>query len=125
MNNKGQTLVLFLILFPIFLILFLTFYQVGIMTLDKKKFETSIQDAIKYGLNNMDDLSLNEQIIEIITTENINLKPENIKIDTDNEEITITVKKKYLISFITSDNLEISYTGKIILDKIEIVKDRG
>lgn len=125
MNNKGQTLVLFLILFPIFLILFLTFYQVGIMTLDKKKFETSIQDAIKYGLNNMDDLSLNEKIIEIITTENINLKPENIKIDTDNEEITITVKKKYLISFITSDNLEISYTGKIILDKIEIVKDRG
>lgn len=125
MNNKGQTLVLFLVLFPIFVIVFISFYQVGSMALEKNKIRDSIKESLEYGVNNIDDILVNEKIVEMITKENPNIKEENITIDKKDNEITITVIKKYLISFIVEDELKISYTGKMILSEIEIIENRG
>lgn len=125
MNNKGQTLVLFLVLFPIFVIVFISFYQVGSIALEKNKIRDSIKESLEYGVNNIDDILVNEKIVEMITKENPNIKEENITIDKKDNEITITVIKKYLISFIVEDELKISYTGKMILSEIEIIENRG
>ena len=42
MNNKGQTLVLFVILIPVLLLVFVCFYQIGSIGLDKRKIEDPV-----------------------------------------------------------------------------------
>ena len=37
MNNRGQTLVLFLFLFPVLFLLFMAVYQIGTIELEKRK----------------------------------------------------------------------------------------
>jgi hypothetical protein len=125
MNNKGQTLVLFLFLLPIFMILFVTIYQIGTMGLEKGKIKDSIKQALEYGVNNINNVSLEEKMREMIIIENPSINEKDIVITTSNNQITVVVTKKYTISFIIEQELVISYTGKKRENKIEIIENRG
>lgn len=125
MNNKGQTLVLFLFLLPIILIVSLSIYQVATMGLEKRKIEDSVNASVEYGINNIDNISLEEKIKEMIITENPSIKVENIIIDISNKQVTVTVTKEYIISFIIEQKLNVSYIGKLVNGKVEIIENRG
>lgn len=125
MNNKGQTLVLFVILIPVLLLVFVCFYQIGSIGLDKRKIEDSIETALEYGVDHIDSELLYVSMREIITESNNGVRDNNIDIDVLGEEITIVVKKKYKVAFIVDEEKVYSYTGKKVNDKVEIVENRG
>ena len=125
MNNKGQTLVLFVILIPVLLLVFVCFYQIGSIGLDKRKIEDSIETALEYGVDHIDNELLYVSMREIITESNNGVRDNNIDIDVLGDEITIVVKKKYKVAFIVDEEKVYSYTGKKVNDKVEIVENRG
>lgn len=125
MNNKGQTLVLFLILLPILLILFISIYQIATMGLEKRKIEDSVIESLEYGVNNINNIDFKKRIKEIIITENPSIKNEDIIINISNKQITLTVTKKYTISFIIEQELRVSYIGRLVDNKVEIIENRG
>lgn len=125
MNNKGQTLVLFVILIPVLLLLFVTFYQIGSIGLDKKKIEDSIETALEYGVNNLDSELLYVSMHDIIKESNNEIKEKDIEINVLGDEITVIVRKKYKVAFIVDEEKVYSYTGRKVNEKVEIVENRG
>lgn len=125
MNNKGQTLVLFVILIPALLLLFVTFYQIGSIVLDKRQIEDSIETSLEYGVNNIDSELLYVSMREIITESTQGIKDSDIEINVLEDEITVIIKKKYKVALIVDEEKVYSYTGKKINGKVEIVENRG
>ena len=67
MNNKGQVLVLFVILLPIILLLLILTIEVGDIYLDKQKTKNTIKEIIRENLKEP-----NSEIINTLITKNIN-----------------------------------------------------
>ena len=58
MNNKGQVLVVFVILLPIFLLILGFVIDYGLLYSEKKNIDDSTHDALNYYLNNLDDSNI-------------------------------------------------------------------
>ena len=90
MNNKGQVLVLFVILLPIILILLIGIIELGNIYLDKQKTNDEIKNIIKDNLKNYDETT--NKKIEILIEKNIkDIEEKNIF--TSEDEIRVYVKQ--------------------------------
>lgn len=128
MNNKGQTLVMFVLLLPILLIILCLVFDVGNLFLEKRHIESVIKDAIKYELNNNDDINTSRNRLTNTLTKNIdNIKIKQINI-TNNKVITISISKEYKGKFtsILKNNLftiDLTFKGYINGNDIVIKKE--
>lgn len=128
MNNKGQTLVMFVLLLPILLIILCLVFDVGNLLLEKRHIESVIKDAIKYELNNNDDINTSRNRLTNTLTKNIdNIKIKQINI-TNNKVITISISKEYKGKFtsILKNNLftiDLTFKGYINGNDIVIKKE--
>lgn len=123
MNNKGQTLVTFIILIPLVFLLLGLIYDIGVLVVEKKKIENSIKEIMEYSLNNIDDSSLSDKINFNLKK---NLKDINITTSINNNIIKINIKKEIktiLIKVISKTKLDITYKGEIKDNKIIITKE--
>lgn len=124
MNNKGQSLVTFVLLIPIiFLILFMV-YDIGSMVLLKIELNNINYLVTDYGVDKIDDVDINDKLRNMI---NKNKK------DIDNIEINISDNKLNIVLEDTLDNkislirkfkikIKSSYMGYMEDDKKKIVK---
>ncbi len=123
MGNKGQTLVIFVLILPILLLLFALIWEVGNLQITVNKYETEIKDTIEYGLNNLDQENLKENLTNLLKA-NID---GDITIEINNGVIKINVKQKYKTLynklFNSSFDLDITYSGYIENDKMIIKKE--
>ena len=111
MNNKGQVLVIFVILLPIVFFILMFSINIGISYMDKKDTSDVIYMAVYYYLDNITDTDALINSKKII---NKNIKDiEKIIIDENSDYIKITVlkKSKALDSLINNKFIEVSYTG--------------
>ena len=123
MNNKGQSLVLFVLLMPIILGLIVLVIDVGKSLVEKNSINNKIELVMEYGLE--DNLSI-EEINDLLK---YNLKTNNYSVTTQDEVINIKVKTYTpgIISNIVNFKgftIESEYRGFIQNDKkiIEKVK---
>jgi len=70
LNNKGQSLVMFIIIIPIFLLIITLVYDVGIAIYEKNRMANTNYMVIDYGLDNIDNIS-EGKLIDLIQ-KNIN-----------------------------------------------------
>lgn len=119
MNNKGQVLVIFVILLPIFLLLLTFVVDYGLLSIEKRKVDTNTHDAIEYYLENIDDHDVYNKTMKLIES---NLKDVEINIKDGNEFVEISVKSNYksLFKNIIKEDLTIKYKG--IKSSKEIIK---
>lgn len=126
MNNKGQALVLFVLLAPILLLILGVVINFGMTSIAKKNVDINIKNIIK---NNMDDINeldkedIKNEINKLIT---INLGNVDATVTVD-EKITISVTKKINSIFtflLDNDNLyyQVTYEGILDNDKIQIIR---
>ena len=54
-NNKGQTLVIFIIILPIILTIFTLVIDLGILYISKRNVENNVSNAIEYYLKNINN----------------------------------------------------------------------
>lgn len=116
MNNKGQVLVLFVILLPIILLLLILTIEVGDVYLDKQKTKNIIKDIIRDNLKEPNSEKINQLIAQ-----NINdIEEKNIFISEDEIRIYIKQNKK-----VFGRKLKIEYKIKGIKQDEKIIISEG
>lgn len=99
MNNKGQVLVIFLLLIPVLFLMFASAIDIGIVMTKTYKVKKVIKESINYGLKDYDiegvKLLLNKnEVGEYIVTSN-----GNIEISVKGNVKTMFTKKEYPYSY--------------------------
>lgn len=123
MDSKGQTLIIFVLILPILLLLFALIWEVGNLGFTINKYETEIEDTIKYGLNHLDDENLEEVLTNLLKA-NLDGK---ISVEINNQTIQVNVKQKYDAMFNNLLNhkfdIDLTYNGYIENKKLIIQKE--
>ena len=113
MNSKGQVLVIFVILLPIFLMIFTFAIDLGMLSIEKRKIDNNTYDALEYYLesNNKDKtIKLIENNIEDIKV--------NIEDSENSVEISISKEYKGIYNIIYDNEIKITYIGNKETKKI-------
>lgn len=122
LNNKGQSLALFIVIIPIILLMFVFVYDVGNSMYEKNRLSNACETAMEYGLSNIDTVNESDLIDLIMkNTDNVN----NISVVIENSKIEIKAEKEINnifdgISGLNIDNIQCEYHGKINNGKKEI-----
>lgn len=121
-NNKGQSLVMFILIIPIFLLILTLVYDVGNAIYEKDRLSNTNYLTIEYGLNNIDTVTEND-LKNLIKQNTSNLKYIYVTIEGNQIEIKMEKDAKSIIGKMFNFNLVkiIShYKGKIINNQKEI-----
>lgn len=122
LNNKGQSLVMFVILIPIFILIMTLVYDVGNAIYEKNRLSNTNYMAISYGLDNIETIDEND-LIELIM-KNVNdlndisvlVKDNNINIKLS-KEIKGTMGKLFGFNLISANS---EYNGILVDNKKKI-----
>lgn len=126
LNNRGQSLVMFIILLPILLLIFTLVYDVGNAIYEKDKISNINYMVVEYALDNIDDV--NEDDLKTLILKNDD-NIDDVSIVIINNGVDISLQKdingvfgkifNFNLTFIRSE-----YSGRIVDDKkiIERVK---
>lgn len=118
MNNKGQTLVVFVIILPIILFLLALIIDYGLFSLENKKLNDTVYDGVEYYLDNLEDSAVESKVIKLLES---NTEDTTFEIDnTTNIEITAHKSYKGISGIFNNNELDIKYIGN--KDTKEIVK---
>lgn len=126
LNNKGQSLVMFVIIIPIIVLIFTLIYDVGNAIYEKNKLSNTCYMVIEYGLDNIDSIS-EKSLIELVMKNTSNLSYISVVVDSDKIQIKLSkningiIGKMFGFNLITANTY---YEGKIVNDekKIERIK---
>ena len=121
-NNKGQSLVMFVLIIPIYLLILTLVYDVGNAIYEKDRLSNTNYLTIEYGLNNIDTVTEND-LKNLIEQNTSNLKYIYVTIEENQIEIKMEKDAKSIIGKMFNFNLVkiIShYEGKIINNQKEI-----
>ena len=119
LNNKGQSLVIFVIMIPIFLLIMILVYDIGNLAYEKQELDNINKIVIEYGLDNYDKLDIVNDMYALAKNNN---KKANYKIEYIDNEFYITSKHYVKGVFTKIINIEgyqaqSSYKGYIDKDK--------
>ena len=118
----GQSLVMFVLIIPIFLLILTLVYDVGNAIYEKDRLSNTNYLTIEYGLNNIDTVTEND-LKNLIEQNTSNLKYIYVTIEENQIEIKMEKDAKSIIGKMFNFNLVkiIShYEGKIINNQKEI-----
>lgn len=90
LNNKGQSLVMFVVIFPIFLFIITLIYDVGNAIYEKNRLSNTNYMVVEYALLNIDTIS-EEDIISLINENDSDVS--DISIMIINDSVTIALEK--------------------------------
>ena len=113
MNSKGQVLVIFVILLPIFLMIFTFIVDLGMLSIEKRKVDNNTYDALEYYLDSNDK----DKTIELIENNIIDVEVD-IKDSESNVEISVSKEYKGIFNIIYDNEIKITYIGNKETKKI-------
>lgn len=120
LNNKGQSLILFVLMLPVLLFVMILVIDIGNLMVEKQKLNNINYIMIDYGLSNLTKEDLEEYIYNYLKLNDE--KIDKIKVSKTDNDITINLGKKessMLGHILNLKEVEIisSYKGSIIDDK--------
>ena len=109
MNDKGQTLAIFVIFLPLLIIVIFGIYKVSNIYYEKSNLDNINIMVIKYGIKNIDDKDINNKINDLIikNDKDIIIK----KIDIKNNNIEINLEKRISLVGKKYFNIKSHYIG--------------
>ncbi len=116
MNNKGQTLVLFVLILPIIIFIMLLVIDVSNMFITKQELNNINKIVLNYGLDIIEEENIDSKLEELIN-KNISVNEHTIKIENGIIEIEI---KKNIQGIVTKKKIyevKSTYKGYIEEDK--------
>ena len=116
LDNKGQSLVMFIIIIPIFCLIITLVYDVGSAIYEKNRLSNTTYMAIEYGLDNIDNVN-ESNLIELIQKNTSNLSYISVVIGDTEIEIKLSKNIKGIVGKMFGFNLiEVNtyYEGKIV-----------
>ncbi len=124
LNNKGQTLVMFVALMPLFIFIMILVIDIGGIILSKQELNDINYMVIDYGL---DSNSNESELIELLTLNTTDMS--NIAVDIQSGVIKVTTRKEVKGLIGNTFNFKMyevvsSYEGRIINNRKEIERVR-
>lgn len=119
MNNKGQTLILFVLILPIIVVLILLVVGFGNLYIEKNKIENTVKKIVYDELKKDDSAEYKRIRINNLLHQNIE-DLENYDLIVNDEYIKITIVKT---NKTFKKDIRISYKGYKINDEIKIKKE--
>ena len=116
MNNKGQTLVLFVLILPIIIFIMLLVIDVSNMFITKQELNNINKIVLNYGLDIIEEENIDRKLEELIN-KNISVNEHTIRIDNGIIEVEI---KKNIQGIVTKKKIyevKSTYKGYIEEDK--------
>lgn len=123
-NNRGQSLVLFVLIIPIFILIIMAVIDIGKLTLLKDELNNINYMTLQYGLDNIDDENLDDKLENMIKKNDANV--ENISVEVSDEKIKISMEKSIDLIMLKNSNIfkvKSSYLGYLRDDKKIIERD--
>lgn len=120
MNNKGQTLVLFVLLFPVLFLVVFLLINYGKISNEKSKVKNNISYSIRYGLGlfkNSEDVddSYVEKQVNYILNKNLDSKhSKSVKVINSEIYIIVDYKVDNFVELKGLNSFTCSMSGKII-----------
>jgi len=112
MNNKGQTLVIFVIVLPILLITLTLIIDLGFMYIEKRNMENNVYDCLEYYLENINEEDINNKVNKLLSKNIKNIDKLIINEEEDYVEIMVSKIRKSIYSIITNDTeISVNYKG--------------
>ncbi len=90
LNNKGQTLVMFIVIIPILISIMVLVIDLGSAFAKKQELNNVNKLVIEYGLDNLDQENLESDLTSYITMNAKDLS--NVKVIIENNTINVTTK---------------------------------
>ena len=116
MNNKGQTLVLFVLILPIIIFIMLLVIDVSNMFITKQELNNINKIVLNYGLDIIEEENIDSKLEELIN-KNISVNEHTIRIDNGIIEVE---NKKNIQGIVTKKKIyevKSTYKGYIEEDK--------
>lgn len=119
LNNKGQSLVLFVLLMPILLMIIVLVYAGGNSLYEKERLNNVNYMVIDYGLDNIEEIKESD-LIDLAMKNVDDIK--HIEIVINGNEITSTIEKENnsIIKKFMDFEVVSKYQGKLVNNKKEI-----
>lgn len=112
MNNKGQTLVIFVIILPILLIMLTLVIDLGFMYIEKRNIENNVYDSVEYYLENIGDESIDTKVKKLLNKNIKDIDKLIINEESNYVEIKVSKIRKSIYSIITNDTeISVNYRG--------------
>ena len=124
LNNKGQSLVMFILIIPVLVLIMILVIDIGNGILEKQRIDNINYLIVNYALDNIDDINLENKLTNLITLNDKELSVINVKIE--NDIVNIELKKN--IKGIFNKKLKlVSVTSKYIgyIDDNKKIIERG
>lgn len=115
-NNRGQSLVLFVIMLPILILILVLVIDIGRVILLKQELENISNIAIEYGLDNLEQEDLVTELNELINLNNDEIDSIDIYLKDDKLYLELTDSVDGIISQfvgISIFDVNVSYVGYI------------
>lgn len=122
LNNKGQSLVMFVVILPVIIMILMMVVDIGKMVNLKSELDNINYIAISYGLDNISDDDIQDKIRKLIYKNKLGI--DEVKIEIDNDEIDITLVDGVDLILLKESNIlrvKSSYRG-IISDEKKIIE---
>ena len=127
MNNRGQSLISFVLIIPIILMILFMVYDIGNMVLLKEKLDNINYLAINYGLDKLTLDDIDNKLNDLIKKNKDDIDKTFISINDNKIEIVLEDKIENKLSLINKFkifNVRSKYVGYIENDKKVIRKDK-
>ena len=124
-NNRGQSLVLFVLIIPIVLLVIVGIVDIGKISLLKEELDNINYITIDYGLDNLDKNDINEDLETVIKKNKTDI--EKINIEIDNKQIKIVLEDNVNLVLLKNSNIlsiKSSYIGYLDEDKKIIERNK-
>lgn len=122
LNNKGQSLVMFVVILPVIIMILIMVVDIGKMVNLKSELDNINYIAISYGLDNISDDDIQDKIRKLIYKNKLGI--DEVKIEINDGEVDITLVDGIDLILLKESNIlrvRSSYRG-IISDEKKIIE---
>ncbi len=123
MNDKGQSLVIFVILLPVILLLMAGIVDIGNFLVEKNSYENEVKSTINYGMKHLDEENIAQKLNDLLDSNIEGKKQINIENETIKIKVNATTKSLFSDIIDFDYQIDISYIGYMDNDKIIIKKE--
>lgn len=126
LNNKGQTLIMFILLIPLILVIMALVIDTSFVYKEKIRFQSITKTIMKNTYARINEEDFKKQVINLYKKNNVDIK--NIKIDVNSNEVSINNQAKVKSIFgniIGIKSYKIKFSYKILKenDKVKVIKE--
>ena len=123
LNNKGQSLVLFVIVLPILIFLLILVIDIGKIIVLKQELNNISELVLDYGLDNFDSENIENELVNLIKLNKNDVDNINVYIEDDKIYVKLSEKCDGIFSLfidLSIFNVNSFYMGSIIDDEKRI-----